>query len=82
MGARLAVSLGSVFVEELARFDWEVLQDGPIERDGNRHRYHWRPNRRLRVRVLPAAVPGVETHALAEPSEEAERGVGAAPSSR
>ena len=56
MGARLTLSLGGVFVEELARFDWEVLQDGPIERDGNRQRYHWRPSRRLRVRMFATNV--------------------------
>jgi cytochrome P450 len=69
MGARLAVSLGSVFVEELARFEWKVLRDGPIERDGNRHRYHWRPNRRLRVLISPAAVDGAVTSASAAGSE-------------
>jgi cytochrome P450 len=90
MGARLALSLGSVFVEELARFDWEVLRDGPIVRDGNRHRYHWRPNPRLGVRISPVAAFGVEASATAPRSEEArersaeaqERSSGSAPSPR
>jgi cytochrome P450 len=54
MGTKLTLALGALFVEELARFDWQVLRDGPVERDGNRHRYHWRPSRRLRVRMWPA----------------------------
>ena len=70
MGARLAVALGSVFVEELARFDWLVLGDGPIERDGNRHRYHWRPNRRLRVRLSPATTPDRKASLLDKGSEQ------------
>jgi len=67
MGARLTLSLGGVFVEELARFDWEVLEDGPIERDGNRQRYHWRPSPRLRVRMSPSAVQRFATKASVRP---------------
>ncbi len=49
MGSEMAHFLGGLFVEELARFDWRVTDDGPPEMTGNRHRDHWRPSSKLRV---------------------------------
>lgn len=54
MGFRLAQLLGSILVEELARYDCQVVGDGSLER-GNRHRHHWRPSSRLRVVLRPRA---------------------------
>jgi len=54
MGARLAHFLGRIFVEELARTDWQVVSDGPLER-GTRHRHHWRPSDWLRMVMQPPA---------------------------
>jgi cytochrome P450 len=48
MGFQLAQLLGSILVEELARYDCRVVSDGPLEH-GNRHRHHWRPSPRLRI---------------------------------
>jgi len=49
MGARLALFLGRVFVEELCLgYGWQVTNDGPLER-GSRHRHHWRPSAASRV---------------------------------
>ncbi|MBC7788333.1 MAG: cytochrome P450 [Anaerolineae bacterium] len=49
MGARLALFLGRVFVEELCLgYEWQVTRDGPLER-GSRHRHHWRPSAASRV---------------------------------
>jgi cytochrome P450 len=52
MGFRLAQLLGSILVEELARYDCQVVSDGALER-GNRHRQHWRPSPSLRVLLMP-----------------------------
>jgi cytochrome P450 len=50
MGAHITHFLGRLFVEELAQgFEWQIVQDGPTEPGGNRHRDHWRPNSRHRV---------------------------------
>lgn len=55
MGVPITHFVGRVFVEELAtRYDWTVVQDGPLERD-NRHRYHWRPASSLRATFRPVA---------------------------
>ena len=49
MGARLALFLGRVFVEELCLgYEWQVTRDGPLER-GSRQRHHWRPSAASRV---------------------------------
>ncbi len=53
MGARLALFLGRVFVEELCLgYEWQVTRDGPLER-GSRHRHHWRPSAASRVKMRP-----------------------------
>ena len=53
MGARLALFLGRVFVEELSRGpEWRVVSDGPLDR-GTRHRHHWTPSPQLRVVFQP-----------------------------
>ncbi len=55
MGVPITLFVGRVFVEELAtRYDWTVVQDGPLER-GNRHRHHWRPATSLRATLRPVA---------------------------
>jgi cytochrome P450 len=55
MGVPITHFVGRLFVEELAtRYDWTVVQDGPLER-GNRHRQHWRPARSLRATLRPVA---------------------------
>lgn len=53
-GAGLAVMIATVFLIELTTgFRVSVTNDGPVERDGNRHWSHWRPNARLRVALSP-----------------------------
>ncbi len=54
MGVPITHFAGRIFVEELTRYDWTVVQDGPLER-GNRHRYHWRPASSLRATLRPVA---------------------------
>jgi cytochrome P450 len=54
MGARLAIFLGRVFVEELCLgYEWTVTREGPLEH-GSRHRHHWRPSADSRVVMRPA----------------------------
>jgi (+)-abscisic acid 8'-hydroxylase len=45
LGEPLTLTVGRIFVEELVRFDWSVVNDGPREFSG----FHWRPSRRFRV---------------------------------
>jgi len=53
-GAGLAVMIAMAFASELSLgFDMTVMDDGPAERDGNRHWSHWRPNAKLRVSLAP-----------------------------
>lgn len=49
IGARVATTLGRIFVECLAScYRWQVVVDGPPERE-NRHWAHWRPNTGFRL---------------------------------
>lgn len=52
VGVALTKAVGRTFLEELARFHWEVVRDGPMEL-GLHHHGHWRPSSRLRVRPAP-----------------------------
>lgn len=53
-GAGLAVMIARCLVTTLAlEWDGRIVADGPVERDGNRHWSHWRPNSRLRVALSP-----------------------------
>ena len=57
MGTAIIHFLGRLFAEELALgFDWEVVDDGPLER-GTRHWHHWRPSGRFRIALRPWAEP-------------------------
>jgi cytochrome P450 len=53
LGEHLTVTVAGAFVSALAaRYDLAVVRDGPVEMG----RFHWRPNRRFRVRLTPLAV--------------------------
>ena len=55
-GAGLALMIARCLVTILAtEWDGRIVADGPVERDGNRHWSHWRPNTRLRIAVSPRA---------------------------
>jgi cytochrome P450 len=55
MGSQLALFMGGIFVEELARgFEWRVVSDGPVERSW-RHSSHWKPSEGFRVIMTPRA---------------------------
>ncbi len=55
LGVDLTLTVGRVFVNELARgFDWQVLRDGPRELRG----WHWKPSSRLRIRLTPRSATG------------------------
>ena len=49
-GEHLSLSVGQIFVSELALgFDWEVTQDGRLEYGG----FHWKPSSKFRVHMTP-----------------------------
>ena len=49
IGETATIGLAAAFVTSLSNdFDWSVTRDGPPEFN----RYHWRPSRRFRVRLL------------------------------
>jgi cytochrome P450 len=53
-GAGLAIMIARTLVMVLAiDFDGRCTNDGPVERQGNRHWSHWRPNTRFRIALSP-----------------------------
>ncbi|MDX1383542.1 MAG: cytochrome P450, partial [Thermoanaerobaculia bacterium] len=52
LGAGLTLWMGRVFARAAARYDWQIVADGPPQR-GNRHWMHWAPSSELRVRLVP-----------------------------
>ena len=48
LGEHLTMTIGRIFVNELARgFDWKVVRDGPREFGG----FHWKPSSKFRICV-------------------------------
>ena len=53
VGVGATVTIACALVHELSgRYDWTLVRDGPPEFD----RFHWRPNRNLRVALNPLQV--------------------------
>ena len=69
-GADLAVMIARALVTVLAvDFDGRCVADGPVERWGNRHWSHWRPNTKFRIslsRRNGTAVPTPDSRLVAE----------------
>jgi cytochrome P450 len=47
LGEDVTMLIGRIFVNEVARFDWDLIENGPPEYRG----FHWRPSSKLRVHL-------------------------------
>jgi cytochrome P450 len=47
LGEDVTMVIGRIFVNEVAQFDWNVVEDGPPEYRG----FHWKPSSKLRVHL-------------------------------